>query len=998
MCDTEVGGRAARPPPGEDQTMSGITSGVGIFSGINTGDLIDQLIAIDARPKTLIQRRIVQLQSQQAGYLSLNSALSALKTAAAEFTAAKVFQANRATASDDKVVRATAGTTAAEGTYTFLVDRLVTTQQRLSRGFADKDNAAVGATRFTFEVGGGGVSTETTLSELNGGLGVARGKMSITDRSGKVGTIDLSKAVTVNDVVDAINASTDIDVTASVEGDRVVLTDNTGATASNLIVQDAFGSTTASSLGITGSVAGTTLTGSAVRTLNGASALRSLNDGNGVDIQEGAADLRIVARDGQTLIIDLGKQTKKVFAEDFGAFSKGDDAPEPPPEGAEIETITTQAKATTIQDVIDIINKNATTAGVGITASINGAGTGLVITDTTGGSGNLVVRSQTNRTTAEDLGIATDPPFDPDNPAATGVASSTVAGKRLIAGINSVLTRNLNGGTGIADGALSFTDRAGVSHSFSLTQGALEGSLSDVIAEINAGLAGAGVGIRAGLNRAGNGIALTDSSGGNGALVASGAGADALGIATAGASSNTVDGSNLQHRWITKNTALSSLNVGAGVGTGEFRITDSDGVSTTINLTSSVATVGELLSLINSRPNVEINARINDTGDGIVIEDMAGGSNDLIIEDVSGTVAKSLNLRGTFEAEGGVLVADGSYEREVEFLATDSLATVASKINLAGTGVIATVINDGGGANPFRLNFVARNSGADGRAILDTGGLDLGLSTLSRGDDAVAFFGSTDPAKAILLTSSSNSLDGVVEGVSIDLLKASESPVELTVSRDTEKIEGSISEFVDAYNDVMAALDSLTFFDSETNRRGALFGDSTASGLRQRLVSAAQGSPTGVEGQFQFLFQVGVRLGTGSKLEFDSTRFRAALASDFDNVSSLFSAKTRQPSEPIELAPGVTTPNTTEEFSALGVGGSFERLVDSLTNSIDGLLTRRNQTIDNQVDAQNDRIASIDKQLERKRAKLQAQFAGMEQALALLSQQQSALGSIRSIG
>ena len=62
--------------------MSGITSGTGLISGINTGALIDQLIAIEARPRTLIQQRIAQLQAQQAAYLSINSNLGALRTAA----------------------------------------------------------------------------------------------------------------------------------------------------------------------------------------------------------------------------------------------------------------------------------------------------------------------------------------------------------------------------------------------------------------------------------------------------------------------------------------------------------------------------------------------------------------------------------------------------------------------------------------------------------------------------------------------------------------------------------------------------------------------------------------------------------------------------------------------------------------------------------------------------------------------------------------------------
>ena len=53
------------------------------------------------------------------------------------------------------------------------------------------------------------------MRELNGGAGVQRGKIRITDRSGAVATIDLSFARTVDDVLQAINSNEDISVTAS---------------------------------------------------------------------------------------------------------------------------------------------------------------------------------------------------------------------------------------------------------------------------------------------------------------------------------------------------------------------------------------------------------------------------------------------------------------------------------------------------------------------------------------------------------------------------------------------------------------------------------------------------------------------------------------------------------------------------------------------------------------------------------------------------------------
>ena len=79
-------------------------------------------------------------------------------------------------------------------------------------------------------------------------------------------------------------------------------------------------------------------------------------------------------------------------------------------------------------------------------------------------------------------------------------------------------------------------------------------------------------------------------------------------------------------------------------------------------------------------------------------------------------------------------------------------------MNNANVGVAATVISDGTPNSPFHLSFTARSSGEAGRFTLDTGGYDLGLRTLSEGRDARVFFGSSDAATGVLLTSSTNSM------------------------------------------------------------------------------------------------------------------------------------------------------------------------------------------------------------------------------------------------
>lgn len=954
--------------------MSGITTGVGIFSGIDSRSLIDQLLAIEARPKALAQSRIVQIKQQQAAYLDINSALLNLKNIAGSFDQDKVFRSTSASSSNDDVLTATASTNAQAGSYSFSVKRLVSTQQHLSRGFVDRDTSALGASEFTFEIGGGGLATDTRLSELNGGAGVERGTIEVRDSSGDVAEIDLSTAVTVRDVLDAFNSSSGVSVKATVEGDTLRIEDTAGG-AGELVISDTFGSETATGLGIAGTAAGGVIDGADIRTLSTQSALSLLNDGNGVHIRDGGADFRITARDGTIYNIDLGEREAQATDPDTGEPLTDED-------GDPIFEVT-HTRATTLQDVIDRIEEDT---GGHITASLSPDGKALVITDTVGGGSDLIIENSTGRTTADDLGIATP-----------GTAADSVTGTRLISGLNTSLVRNLNGGAGISATDLEVTDRAGNSTTVSIDPAVLDGSVAELIDEINSQLSGAGVNVTVGLNRAGNGLALTDSSGGAGDLVVGGGAASELGLETAGASANYFDGANVQKKWISNATKLDDLNVGQGIGTGSFRITDASGATAVVEVGENQKTVDDLIALINSRP-VGVTASINDRGDGIVITDSTGQEGTLKIESVSGSVARNLNLIGEDDDSSDGLAIDGSYERTVSFEETDTLEDVAEKINLESVGVSATVINDGSGTSPYRLSLTSSFSGSVGRAVIDTKGYDLGLNELSRGNDAVVFFGGDDAASSVLLTSSTNTLDNVVQGVTIDLKSASEEPVELTVSRDSEKIEEAVNEFVEAYNGVLDTIDQYTQYDEETNTRGALLGDSTTSQIERSLLSMVQGEAIGVEGQFQRLFQVGVRIGEGARLEFDRERFRNAMEEDPQNVADLFGANRLAPSEPEEIFPGVTVQPTEDEFSRLGVAEQLKQLAENLTNSVDGLLTNRSRALDSQIELQEERIERIDASLATKRAKLEREFVAMEQTIAQLQSQQAALGSLAGLG
>src|SRR6476469_234505 len=218
--------------------MGKITSGIGLVSGINSKDIIDQLMALESKPKDLIQTRIDSTNDQQVAYTDLQTRLTSMRISATSFKKPSFFEASVANSSDDDVLTATATNGAAGVSFQFQGARLVTTQQTVSRGFVDFASAKVGAGTITVEQGGGELSRETLLSELNGGAGVGRGTFRVIDRSGASTTIDVTNAVSLDDVIKKINTALGIQVKATTSGDKLVLTDQTGKTASNLIVED----------------------------------------------------------------------------------------------------------------------------------------------------------------------------------------------------------------------------------------------------------------------------------------------------------------------------------------------------------------------------------------------------------------------------------------------------------------------------------------------------------------------------------------------------------------------------------------------------------------------------------------------------------------------------------------------------------------------------------------------------------------------------------------
>ncbi len=1028
--------------------MSGISSGVGLISGINTAQLIDQLMALEGRPVTLLQNRSKTLDTQRAALLAISAQILGMKSAVSSVGKLSFFRKFNAASSNESVLTAVAGETAAAGSTTFRVHSLVSNHTVASRGFADGDRTPVGIGTISVEFGKGRVNRATELSELNGGRGVRRGVITITDRSGATADIDLSQAFTLDDVLNAINSNTKVNVRASVTGvasngatgERIVITDQSNGSG-NLVIADKVDGFTAKDLGIAANVAGSRIDGADIHSLSMSTLLSSLGDGKGVDrFGQGARGddlevatsygtfgvsltdvlrtstdvrafnsgngvrlgiIRITDRSGKSAEIDLtnaktaddirnaingaGLGISATIVNSFFLVTDTTNAPAATAKPLKIEDVSGFAAAdlgiagettelsirgkdvyrvATVGDLVRAINFAPGNASL-VEASVSADGSGITLS-ALGFDNTVTINSGQDADgnvsrTAADLGLI----------GATFDSGQSFTTRPLFGGLNTVLLSSLRGGQGATTGVISITDSSGQTSEVDLSSAR---TLHDVLDLINADPI---LSVRASINAAGNGISLQDETGLGGAVDirdVSGSLAASLGLAGSHdlAAGETVNGGNLQLQYVSRQTKLTELNGGRGINLGTLRITNSNGSIFQVSLASNLKTVGEVIDAVNRGTPETIQAKINDNGDGIVIVDTSGGVGRMTIENGDrGTTATDLRLAGT-AAEGQNSI-DGSYEIKINVGAGDTLKDIAAKLNAAKAGVSATVINDGGGVNPFSLTITSGASGRRGELIIDSGAIDLGISTLTRAQDAIISIGQSGAGVAKLMTSATNTLKDVIPGVTVNLLSAAPEDVTVSTNQDVDSMVETLKTFVAKYNEVQKAIDDATRFDTTTNKGGPLLGDATITQVRNRLARTMTRSYAGADPAVSRLFSIGLRAASGNRIEFDETRFRDTYSASPEAVEKLFT------------------------LAETGFGATLDKTLDDLTRSADGLIARKDDLIGDQQEVLNKRIESLNVLLAAKRKRLEAQFTGLERALAGLQDQQNSLADLAQL-
>lgn len=161
-------------------------SSPGIGSGIDTGSLVQQLVALERQPINRLLVQEAQFGAQISGYGQIKSVLSEFQASLDSINDIADFTVLKAESSDSAVLSASASSTASAGIFNLTVNRIAETHRLgAQNAFADTDSTLIGTAgdEFTIDVGGSSFDIAyggLTLGEIRDAINSAADNSGVT--------------------------------------------------------------------------------------------------------------------------------------------------------------------------------------------------------------------------------------------------------------------------------------------------------------------------------------------------------------------------------------------------------------------------------------------------------------------------------------------------------------------------------------------------------------------------------------------------------------------------------------------------------------------------------------------------------------------------------------------------------------------------------------------------------------------------------------------------
>lgn len=253
----------------------------------------------------------------------------------------------------------------------------------------------------------------------------------------------------------------------------------------------------------------------------------------------------------------------------------------------------------------------------------------------------------------------------------------------------------------------------------------------------------------------------------------------------------------------------------------------------------------------------------------------------------------------------------------------DNPGVTAALVKTDGTTTIMLTSNSTGAQSAFSVSMTGHDPTNDTSSTVPT------LNTMTAAQDAIINLGGSTGAT---ITSSSNTFDDVIPGVSMTFSEVSDSDTDLTtftIAEDTSASQAKVQTFVDAYNTLVDTVNSLTTTGNDTTSAGVFAGDAGLKSLTSRMDDVVHAYYGGVS-----VVDYGITLDSDGHLQIDSETFSEEMKENPDGLTGIFVGDDSMVAQ-------------------------MDSLMDSYLDSNTGIIMSRQQSLDDQqekIDNKNEQL------------------------------------------
>lgn len=237
------------------------------------------------------------------------------------------------------------------------------------------------------------------------------------------------------------------------------------------------------------------------------------------------------------------------------------------------------------------------------------------------------------------------------------------------------------------------------------------------------------------------------------------------------------------------------------------------------------------------------------------------------------------------------------------------------------------------------------------------------LNEISAPQDAVIWLGAQ--GTGLQLTNSSNTFEGVINGVDLTVTKAQtsgEAPLSLSVGADQEGTKEQMNKIIEAYNSLMKTIDTYTSIGGEDAQRGVLASDPTIRSIESQLKTLVRGEFEGMR-----LSDLGIEISRDGTMKIDADKFEEAQTTNTAALESFFNG----------------------DGNLLD---SLDSLLDPYLQFSNGLFKSRKDALQQNISRIEDKQTALERKYDMAYDRYLKQFTQMNQLITKMNQTMSMFG------